>query len=48
MAFILPPVAVFMQQGCGCQLLINILLTCLGWIPGAHAALTVCCRLKAF
>lgn len=43
MALFLPPVAVFMQQGCGCQLLINILLTLLGWIPGSIHALCIVC-----
>jgi len=33
-ALIFPPLAVFMITGCGCDLLINILLTCLGYIPG--------------
>ncbi|MCJ1285431.1 hypothetical protein MMC26_004771 [Xylographa opegraphella] len=30
----LPPVGVFMIAGCGADLLINILLTCLGYFPG--------------
>merc|ERR1712212_629202 len=37
-ALFLPPVAVLLTEGCGCQLLINILLTCLGFLPGiVHA-----------
>ncbi|CAI7639224.1 UPF0057-domain-containing protein [Penicillium manginii] len=37
-AIFLPPLSVFLQRSCGCQLLINIILTCMGWIPGsAHA-----------
>ena len=36
-AWLLPPVAVFLDRGCGCSLLINILLTILGWIPGTRA-----------
>jgi uncharacterized membrane protein YqaE (UPF0057 family) len=34
LAFIFPPIAVFMVHGCGCSLVLNILLTLLGWIPG--------------
>lgn len=42
LAILLPPVAVAMARGVGGQLLINILLTILGWIPGAiHAVLVV-------
>ncbi|KAF7194076.1 hypothetical protein HII31_04597 [Pseudocercospora fuligena] len=33
-AIFLPPVAVFIRTGCGSQLLLNILLCFLGWIPG--------------
>jgi uncharacterized membrane protein YqaE (UPF0057 family) len=29
-----PPVGVFLVAGCGADLLINILLTCLGYFPG--------------
>ncbi|MCJ1401814.1 hypothetical protein MMC11_005031 [Xylographa trunciseda] len=31
---ILPPVGVFIIAGCGADLLINIILTCLGYFPG--------------
>jgi hypothetical protein len=34
LAIILPFVSVFLKTGCGVDLLINILLCCLGWIPG--------------
>lgn len=35
----LPPVAVFMKRGVGLALLLNIVLTIVGWIPGViHAA----------
>lgn len=35
---LLPPLAVFMKHGIGTTLLISILLTLLGWIPGViHA-----------
>ncbi|KAI8361057.1 cation transport-related protein [Mortierella sp. GBAus27b] len=33
-AVILPPIGVLMERGCGCDLLINIGLTILGYIPG--------------
>ncbi|CAG8764392.1 3295_t:CDS:1, partial [Dentiscutata erythropus] len=33
LAIFLPPVAVFLKRGCSTDLLINILLTLLGWIP---------------
>ncbi|KAJ3158096.1 plasma membrane proteolipid Pmp3 [Geranomyces michiganensis] len=33
-AVILPPLGVFMEVGCNSTLLINILLTILGFIPG--------------
>ncbi|CUS21385.1 LAQU0S03e01354g1_1 [Lachancea quebecensis] len=37
-AVIIPPLGVFMERGCTCDLLINIVLTCLGYIPGiVHA-----------
>ncbi|KAF2201036.1 hypothetical protein GQ43DRAFT_372406, partial [Delitschia confertaspora ATCC 74209] len=32
--FIVPPLGVFLVAGCGVDLLINILLTCLGYFPG--------------
>ncbi|KAF2850123.1 UPF0057-domain-containing protein, partial [Plenodomus tracheiphilus IPT5] len=38
LAIWLPFVAVFLRRGCSADLLINILLDCLGWIPGViHA-----------
>ncbi|CAN8098022.1 unnamed protein product [Discula destructiva] len=37
-AFFLPPLGVFFKRGCGADLIINILLTILGWLPGVlHA-----------
>ena len=33
LAIFLPPVGVFLERGCGADLLINILLTVLGYIP---------------
>ncbi|KAI8593411.1 putative stress response RCI peptide [Geranomyces variabilis] len=38
LAFLLPPLGVFFKRGCSVDLLINIGLTLLGYIPGiAHA-----------
>ncbi|ORE11185.1 hypothetical protein BCV72DRAFT_301259 [Rhizopus microsporus var. microsporus] len=33
-AVVLPPLGVFLERGCGIDLLINIGLTILGYIPG--------------
>ncbi|KAI9236411.1 plasma membrane proteolipid 3 [Podila verticillata NRRL 6337] len=33
-AVIFPPLGVLLERGCGRDLIINILLTCLGFIPG--------------
>ncbi|KAF8231289.1 UPF0057-domain-containing protein [Tricholoma matsutake] len=33
-AIFIPPLGVFLERGCGADLLINILLTILGYIPG--------------
>lgn len=33
-AIFVPPIGVFLERGCGADLLINILLTILGYIPG--------------
>jgi uncharacterized membrane protein YqaE (UPF0057 family) len=41
LAVILPPLGVFFERGCGADLLINILLTILGYIPGIIHALYV-------
>jgi uncharacterized membrane protein YqaE (UPF0057 family) len=35
----IPPIGVFLVAGCGIDLLINILLTCLGYVP-THSPLT--------
>ncbi|WRT70301.1 uncharacterized protein IL334_007299 [Kwoniella shivajii] len=38
LAIFVPPVSVFMKRGCGSDVLINVLLWILGWIPGVlHA-----------
>jgi uncharacterized membrane protein YqaE (UPF0057 family) len=34
LAFFLPPLGVLAEKGCGVDLLINIALTILGYIPG--------------
>jgi uncharacterized membrane protein YqaE (UPF0057 family) len=44
LAIILPPLGVFLERGCGADLLINILLTILGYIPGIIHALYVFLR----
>ncbi|CCU76326.1 plasma membrane proteolipid 3 [Blumeria hordei DH14] len=41
LAVILPPLGVFLERGCGPDLLINILLTILGYIPGIIHALYI-------
>jgi uncharacterized membrane protein YqaE (UPF0057 family) len=41
LAFILPPLGVFLERGCNSDLLINVLLTCLGWFPGIIHALYI-------
>lgn len=33
-AIILPPIAVLLEDGCGCSVCLNVVLTLLGWIPG--------------
>lgn len=40
-AIVLPPLGVFLTMGVGQALIINILLTLLGWIPGVIHALWV-------
>jgi uncharacterized membrane protein YqaE (UPF0057 family) len=39
LAIVLPPVAVFLTAGVSSALIINILLTLLGWVPGIIHAL---------
>lgn len=39
LAIFLPPVGVFLERGCNADLLINIVLTFLGYIPGIIHAL---------
>ncbi|ETW85769.1 putative stress-induced hydrophobic peptide [Heterobasidion irregulare TC 32-1] len=40
-AVLLPPIGVFLERGCGADLVINILLTILGYIPGIIHALYI-------
>ncbi|KAK6457841.1 UPF0057-domain-containing protein [Scheffersomyces xylosifermentans] len=43
-AIILPPLGVFLERGCSSSLLLNILLTILGYIPGIIHAVYVIAR----
>ncbi|WP_339697903.1 YqaE/Pmp3 family membrane protein [uncultured Marixanthomonas sp.] len=38
---IVPPIAVYLKQGMGTALAVNIVLTLLGWLPGVIHALMV-------
>jgi putative membrane protein len=38
-AFVLPPVSIFLSYGLSFTLLVSVLLTFLGWIPGVIHAL---------
>lgn len=44
LSILLPPVAVFLKQGVGKHLIINILLCLLGFIPGVIHALWICTK----
>ncbi|KAL7415028.1 UPF0057-domain-containing protein [Mrakia frigida] len=47
-AILFPPAAAAMITGCSCDLLINILLTCLGYFPGhIHAFWLIYKQMKA-
>jgi len=41
LAVIFPPLGVFAEKGCGADLLINIALTILGFIPGIIHAIYI-------
>lgn len=41
LAILLPPVGIFMNEGVGVTLIINILLTIVGWVPGSIHAVWV-------
>jgi uncharacterized membrane protein YqaE (UPF0057 family) len=40
-AIFLPPLAVFLEKGCGSAVFLNIILTLLGWLPGQIHAFCV-------
>ncbi|TPX47514.1 hypothetical protein SeLEV6574_g02642 [Synchytrium endobioticum] len=43
LAFVLPPVAVFMVQGPSLSLCLNVILCIMGWLPGViHAWVIIC------
>lgn len=47
-AILFPPAAAFFITGCSCDLLINVLLTCLGYFPGhIHAFWLIYRKMKA-
>ena len=47
LAVFLPPVAVLLRAGVGLQLVLSIILTIIGWIPGViHALWIVSSRSK--
>jgi uncharacterized membrane protein YqaE (UPF0057 family) len=41
LAFLLPPLGVFLQVGFGLHFWLNILLTLLGWLPGVVHAIYI-------
>lgn len=41
LAFVFPPLAVALERGCDGQLILNIILTIVGWIPGVVHALFI-------
>lgn len=41
LAILFPPLSVFLQTGFGLQLLLSIVLTIIGWIPGVIHALWI-------
>ncbi|CUS14151.1 unnamed protein product [Tuber aestivum] len=41
LAILLPPLGVFLERGCSGDLLINIIFTCLGYLPGIIHALYI-------
>ncbi|KAG0643347.1 hypothetical protein HOY80DRAFT_946442 [Tuber brumale] len=43
-AILLPPLGVFLERGCSGDLLINIIFTCLGYLPGIIHALYIIFR----
>ncbi|EUC64363.1 stress response RCI peptide protein, putative [Rhizoctonia solani AG-3 Rhs1AP] len=47
-ALLVPPIPVFIKRGCSADVLINILLWVLGWIPGVIHAWSVNIPLVVF
>ncbi|CEP00260.1 Proteolipid membrane potential modulator [Plasmodiophora brassicae] len=43
LCFILPPLAVFLQRGCGFDLCLSIILSIFFWVPGIIYALWISC-----
>uniref|UniRef100_A0A7E4W8A8 UPF0057-domain-containing protein n=1 Tax=Panagrellus redivivus TaxID=6233 RepID=A0A7E4W8A8_PANRE len=41
-SFILPPLAVLFRTGCSVHFLLNLLLSCIGYVPGIIHAIYVC------
>lgn len=41
LAIVLPPASIFLNEGMGATLFINILLTLVGWVPGSIHAVWV-------
>lgn len=44
LAFILPPLGVYLEVGCNSVLLLNVVLTLLGWLPGIIHAVFIIIR----
>ncbi|KAI8854609.1 hypothetical protein BC829DRAFT_380359 [Chytridium lagenaria] len=41
LALIFPPLLVLIKEGCSCDLLLNVILTLVGWLPGVVHAIYV-------
>jgi uncharacterized membrane protein YqaE (UPF0057 family) len=46
LAFVLPPAAIFLAYGISTTLVINVLLTLIGWVPGIIHALWAIAKLE--
>lgn len=46
LACVLPPVAVFLERGCGAEVIICIALCCLALLPGMIYALYIVCKVR--
>ena len=47
LAILLPPLGVFVKRGLDAQLVINVLLTMFGWLPGIIHALYIILKDRA-